>query len=79
MKRIPPYVAVVLALIVATPTLAQTGSSSGTGSNDGYRSAAPSGGGPSSPLGYLAIGGSAALFGGLWLTRRHRARGQVSW
>ena len=80
MKRILTPYAVVLALIAATPSLAQTTiSTPGTGSNDGYRSAAPSGGSPSSPLGYLAIGGSAALFGGLWLTRRHRARGQVSW
>jgi hypothetical protein len=80
MKRfLTPY-AVVLALIAASPALAQTGSSATPTSTNGYSSSGTSTGSmPSSPLGYLAIGGSAALFGGLWLTRRHKARGQVSW
>ena len=82
MKRILTPYAVVLALIAASPALAQTGSSATPSSdtNDRYTSGGTSTGSmPASPLGYLAIGGSAALFGGLWLTRRHRARGQVSW
>jgi hypothetical protein len=68
----------VLALIAASPVLAQTGPSA-TPSNDSYSSGSSTGSMPAGPLGYLAIGGSAALFGGLWLTRRHRARGQMSW
>ena len=33
----------------------------------------------STPMGYLGVGGVTALMGSIWLTQRHRARGQVSW